>query len=57
MEYELIEIFLNIINLEDYSSRENMNMTYRFFKKIFNSKKCLYNQLSLKIQGPLCSLL
>ena len=50
MEYELIEIFLNIINLEDYSSRENMNMTYRFFKK-FKFKKCLYNQLSLKDPG------
>ena len=50
MEYELIEIFLNIINLEDYSSRENMNMTHRFFKK-FKLKKCLYNQLSLKDSG------
>ena len=56
MEYELIEIFLNIINLEDYSSRENMNMTYRFFKKILNLKKCLYNQLSLKGSGPFMQL-
>ena len=56
MEYELIEIFLNIINLEDYSSRENMNMTYRFFKKNLNLKKCLYNQLSLKDSGSFMQL-
>ena len=43
MEYELIEIFLNIINLEDYSSRENMNMTTGFLKKFKFKNVCIIN--------------